>query len=134
MARRARRAWRGTQGGAHGVARPHGTGATAGTLLGCADSPPCLHLRRTCACTCAGPMRAHALMPRTLLSRQALETGQKLVVDLDFVDKMLDTELKSICKQLGYAWHANCAAAVPAHLVLTSMQVRCGAGLAVRRV
>lgn len=58
-----------------------------------------------------------------------MESGQRLVVDLDFADLMLDSESKSMCKQVGYAWHANCAAAVPAHLVLTSVQVRLAGGM-----
>lgn len=57
---------------------------------------------------------------------QALAGGQRIVLDLDFADLMLDNELKSMCKQLGYCWHANCSAAAPAHMVLTSMQVRFG--------
>jgi hypothetical protein len=55
---------------------------------------------------------------------QALQSGQKIVIDLDFADLMTDTELRSICQQLGYCWHANCAARAPAHLALTSLHVR----------
>jgi tRNA (guanine9-N1)-methyltransferase len=50
--------------------------------------------------------------------------GQKIVVDLDFADLMTDSELKSMCSQLAYCWHINCAARHPAHLVMTSMEVR----------
>lgn len=53
---------------------------------------------------------------------KALESGQQIVVDLDFADLMLDSELKSICGQLAYCWHVNCTANLPAHLVLTGVQ------------
>ncbi|KAL4440738.1 hypothetical protein ABPG77_000447 [Micractinium sp. CCAP 211/92] len=53
---------------------------------------------------------------------KALETGQKVVIDLDFADLMREPEQKSICGQLGYSWHANCAAQHPLHLVLSSVQ------------
>lgn len=53
---------------------------------------------------------------------KALETGQKVVIDLDFADLMREPEQKSICGQLGYSWHANCAAQHPLHLALTSVQ------------
>lgn len=46
-----------------------------------------------------------------------------MVVDLDFADLMHEGELKSICGQLAYSWHANCAAQQPMHLALTSVQV-----------
>jgi len=59
---------------------------------------------------------------------QALETGQKVVIDLDFADYMRENEQKSICGQLAYTWHFNCAAAHPLHLVLTSVQVKGWAG------
>lgn len=55
---------------------------------------------------------------------QALATGQRICVDLAFSHLMLDQENKSMCKQLGYCWHANVRAAAPAHLVLTSVEVR----------
>lgn len=59
-------------------------------------------------------------------SVQALATGQRICVDLAFSHLMLDQENKSMCKQLGYCWHANVRAAAPAHLVLTSVEVRGG--------
>lgn len=45
------------------------------------------------------------------------------MIDLDFADLMREPEQKSICGQLGYSWHANCAAQHPLHLALTSVQV-----------
>lgn len=69
----------------------------------------------------------HALTwPTTppLTPPQALASGQRICVDLAFSHLMLDQENKSMCKQLGYCWHANVRAATPAHLVLTSMEVR----------
>ena len=67
------------------------------------------------------PSRGPALQLRTPL--QALECGQRIVLDLSFADLMREGELKSICSQLGYCWHANCGAAQPAHLVLTGVEV-----------
>lgn len=65
--------------------------------------------------------------PRVRLQNpQALETGQKVVIDLDFADLMREPEQKSICGQLAYSWHANSAAQHPLHLVLTSVQVGAG--------
>ena len=64
----------------------------------------------------------HHLPPHLSPSLQALDIGQKIVIDLDFADLMTDTELRSICQQLGYCWHINCAAKHPAHLALTSLQ------------
>lgn len=39
--------------------------------------------------------------------QQALQTGQRLIIDLDFQDFMSDSELKSLCKQVVYCWSAN---------------------------
>lgn len=69
-------------------------------------------------------MGLHSGNPPTLNVLQALQSGQKIVIDLDFADYMTDTEQRSICQQLGYCWHANCAARAPAHLALTSLHVR----------
>lgn len=46
-----------------------------------------------------------------------------MVVDLDFEDKMTDTEIRSLCQQLAYAYGENTRAAVPCHLALTSLKV-----------
>ena len=62
--------------------------------------------------------------PCNCTSPQALESGQRIVLDLSFADLMREGELKSICSQLGYCWHANCSAAQPAHMVLSSVEVR----------
>ena len=53
--------------------------------------------------------------------QQAVLSGQRLVIDLDFEDCMSDTELKSLCKQLVYCWSANLK-------VHTSCCDRAGAG------
>ena len=39
--------------------------------------------------------------------QQALQTGQRLIIDLDFQDFMSESELKSLCKQIVYCWSAN---------------------------
>lgn len=70
-------------------------------------------------------LKRHALSCNPLPTPpQALASGQRVCVDLAFSHLMLDQENKSMCKQLGYCWHANVRAAAPAHLVLTSMEVR----------
>lgn len=59
----------------------------------------------------------------TLTLLQALESGQRIVIDLDFEDKMSETEVKSLCQQLGYCYGENTRAKEPAHLILTSAKV-----------
>ncbi|GAB4820864.1 hypothetical protein N2152v2_007910 [Parachlorella kessleri] len=55
---------------------------------------------------------------------QALDEGQRLVIDLDFEDKMSESEIKSLCQQLSYAYGANTKAVVPCHFVFTSLKGR----------
>lgn len=50
--------------------------------------------------------------------------GQRIIIDLDFADKMTPGEIKSLCQQLNYSYSVNCRAAIPAHLIFTSLQVR----------
>lgn len=69
-----------------------------------------------------GLARKHERQEARARMEKALDIGQKIVIDLDFADLMTDTELRSICQQLGYCWHINCAAKHPAHLALTSLQ------------
>ena len=52
--------------------------------------------------------------------QQAMQTGQRIVIDLDFEDCMTDGERKSLSQQLMYCYSSNCNAAVPCHLVLAS--------------
>ena len=54
--------------------------------------------------------------------QRALDSGQRIVIDLDFADKMTGAELRSVCKQLAYSYSANTRAAQPGHLILTSYQ------------
>lgn len=77
-----------------------------------------LHLRKTAACAYLAP---HTTFPyRT----QAVEKGQRILIDLSFADKMSDVELRSLCQQLAYCYHANSRAADPVHLILTGAEVR----------
>lgn len=55
--------------------------------------------------------------------QQALREGQRIVIDLDFADKMTPTEIKSLCQQLLYCYSANTRAQNPAQLIFTSLQV-----------
>lgn len=52
--------------------------------------------------------------------------GQRILIDLDFADKMTHEQIKSLCKQLLYCYSANVRAENPAQLILTSAEVRCG--------
>ena len=54
--------------------------------------------------------------------QRALDNGQRIIIDLDFADKMTGAELRSVCKQLAYSYSANTRAAQPGHLILTSYQ------------
>ncbi|CAK0787872.1 hypothetical protein CVIRNUC_011094 [Coccomyxa viridis] len=54
--------------------------------------------------------------------QRALDSGQRIIIDLDFADKMTGAELRSVCKQLAYSYSANTRAARPGHLILTSYQ------------
>ena len=54
--------------------------------------------------------------------QQALQTGQRIVIDLDFEDCMTESELKSLCQQLIYCYSSNLNAATPCNLVLSSLQ------------
>lgn len=53
---------------------------------------------------------------------QALQEGQGIVIDLDFEEQMTESEVRSLCGQLQYAYSSNTRAAVPCHLYFTSLQ------------
>lgn len=63
---------------------------------------------------------------RSMLSAcpQALASGQRVVIDLDFEGLMTPAELSSICNQLMHSYSANSRAATPCHLHFTSVTVR----------
>lgn len=52
---------------------------------------------------------------------QALETGQRIVIDMDFADLMREGEIRSLVQQVGFCYSANARAAVPGHLILTGV-------------
>ena len=66
--------------------------------------------------------RKQAEMDRKEKLQRALDSGQRIIIDLDFADKMTGAELRSVCKQLAYSYSANTRAAQPGHLILTSYQ------------
>lgn len=68
--------------------------------------------------------RRQAIEEKRAKLRSALETGQKIVIDLEFADLMHEGELKSLCSQLTYLYSSNSKAEVPAHLIFTGLQVR----------
>ncbi len=51
---------------------------------------------------------------------QALNSGPRIVIDLAFEDKMVENDIRHLCKQLGFSYSANKTAEKPAHMVLTS--------------
>ena len=58
----------------------------------------------------------------TLQIAQAMQSGQGIVIDLDFDEQMTESEIKSLCGQLQYCYSSNTHAAVPCHLYFTSLQ------------
>ncbi|KAA6419672.1 MAG: tRNA (guanine(9)-N1)-methyltransferase-like [Trebouxia sp. A1-2] len=54
--------------------------------------------------------------------QQAMQSGQGVVIDLDFEQQMTESEIKSLCGQLQYSYSSNTHAAVPCHLYFTSLQ------------
>ena len=66
--------------------------------------------------------RKQAEKDRKEKMQRALDSGQRIIIDLDFADKMTGAELRSVCKQLAYSYSANTRAAQPGHLILTSYQ------------
>lgn len=56
--------------------------------------------------------------------QQAMQSGQGIVIDLDFEKQMTENEIKSLCSQLQYCYSSNTHAVVPCHLYFTSLQGR----------
>lgn len=52
--------------------------------------------------------------------KEALNSGPRIVIDLAFEDKMVENDIRHLCKQLGFSYSANKTADKPAHMVLTS--------------
>ncbi len=52
------------------------------------------------------------------------ETGQRIVVDCMFDDKMIDREIKSMVQQLGYVYSSNKKSANPANVRITGIGPR----------
>ena len=52
---------------------------------------------------------------------EALKTGQRIVIDLEFPDKMNDSEIRSMCQQVAYCYGANRRASVPSNLILSGV-------------
>eukprot|EP00951_Prasinocladus_malaysianus_P000787 scaffold5559_cov51-Prasinocladus_malaysianus.AAC.2 len=56
--------------------------------------------------------------------KEAMVSGQRIVIDLDFEDKMKENEMRSLCQQISYSYSANRGARHPCHLYLTSYKAR----------
>uniref|UniRef100_A0A061RBJ9 tRNA (guanine(9)-N(1))-methyltransferase n=2 Tax=Tetraselmis sp. GSL018 TaxID=582737 RepID=A0A061RBJ9_9CHLO len=57
---------------------------------------------------------------------EAMRSGQRVVVDLDFEELMADSDIRSLCQQLAYSYSANCRAARPFSLHLSSVKGKVG--------
>lgn len=51
---------------------------------------------------------------------QSLKEGQRVIIDMDFEDLMIESDRRHLCQQLSYSYSANKAVAEPLHLVLSS--------------
>ncbi|KAK3255579.1 hypothetical protein CYMTET_35238 [Cymbomonas tetramitiformis] len=71
--------------------------------------------------------RKRALEQRREKRRKALETGQGLLLALEFFDKMTDKESKSLASQLSFCYASNTRAEVPCRLILTGLSGGMGA-------
>jgi len=58
---------------------------------------------------------------RKVRLEKAMQSGQRIVIDLDFSDKMTNSELKSMCQQVSYCYHVNCTSPTPCHLILSGV-------------
>ncbi len=67
--------------------------------------------------------RKQSALERKTRLQQAQSEGQRILIDLDFADKMTPTEVKSLCQQLLHCYGANTRARIPAQLIFTSLQV-----------
>ena len=54
--------------------------------------------------------------------QQALQTGQRIIVDLDFESCMTEQEIRSLCQQLIYCYSSNLNASTPCNFILSSLQ------------
>lgn len=54
--------------------------------------------------------------------QEALQTGQRILVDLEFSHLMTDTEMRSMAQQVAYCYGANTRARTPAHLIFSGLQ------------
>jgi len=53
---------------------------------------------------------------------QAIESGQRIVIDLEFPHLMTDGEQRSMAHQVSYSYGTNTRTSVPAHLILSGVQ------------
>ena len=49
-----------------------------------------------------------------------MQSGMKVVIDLDFQEKMVEQDMRHLCQQLAYSYASNTRAEKPCHLHLTS--------------
>lgn len=118
--------------------RPSRGGARNGMLHVCTRARHASHRERALAAV-HHHARSHASSPVHVRTRtcshkhccacpsrmcQALEQGQRILIDCSFEDMMTDTELRSLCQQLAYSYHANSRASPPVHLILTGIAGR----------
>lgn len=65
--------------------------------------------------------RKNEKVDRNVRLEKAMQSGQRIVIDLDFFDKMTASEMKSMCQQVSYCYHVNCTSSTPCHLILSGV-------------
>lgn len=66
--------------------------------------------------------------------QQAVQQGQRIIVDLGFDELMTKPEMKSLAQQLIYSYSANTKASAPCHLIFTDFQGQIAAQLTAQSV
>ncbi|ERN19257.1 hypothetical protein AMTRI_Chr10g7360 [Amborella trichopoda] len=74
-------------------------------------------------------MRAEEREKKRDKLRRAMETGQNIVVDLEFADLMKKSEINSLVQQIMYCYAVNKKCSIPAHLWLTGCKEEMGTQL-----
>eukprot|EP00798_Chlamydomonas_sp_ICE-L_P026055 gene26055-11755_t len=65
-------------------------------------------------------LRIQATREKKRRRTECMGTGPKLVLDLDFEGLMVDTDVKSLCQQMKFAYADNLKMERPCHLIFTS--------------
>ena len=107
--------------------------SAASPVVLCMLSRPCrvregIDSMAAASCACTDPLTDAQARKQTDKERKeklqrAQESGQRIIIDLSFADKMTGAEVRSMCQQLSYSYSANARVTKPAHLILTGYEV-----------